>query len=221
MLEPRHPQAVIHGDDTVGIAALTFARVIEIPIQAQHLPHLHQPLLQPHRHHIPIQLRTRRPLPLPLLLVLILRIRQSRRLPRTGPRRLRRPRAPQRALKVGCRGSGGSSVRERRRHLVHFRRPAAAAAGEFVETGDEGGGIKGAGCRDGVLTERPRALLLVVGRRWAVDDAAAEVAAVVVEGGARLISIRVPGTDGQGAVVVVGVIGVVVRGEVAAGHVDA
>ena len=73
-----------------------------------------------------------------------------------------------------------------------------------------------------MLTQRPRTLLLVVGRRRAVDAAAAEVAAVVVQGSARLVSIRVPGADGQCAVAVIVVVGVVeVGGEVAAGHVDA
>lgn len=147
---PPHQQQQRRGRrKNVGIAAaLTFAHAIEIPVQTQDLPHLRQPLLQPHRHHIPVQLRPREPLPLLLLLVLIL---QSRRLPRTGPRRLRRPRAVQRAVKVGRRGGGGVRKR-RRRHLVHFGRPAAAAAGDFFESGHEGGGIEGATCRHGGLT---------------------------------------------------------------------
>ena len=41
-----------------------------------------------------------------------------------------------------------------------------------------------------------------MGRR-AVDEAAAEVASVFIYGGARLVSIRVPGAYGQGAMVVV------------------
>ena len=174
--EPLYALATTRGEGALGIAALTFAHTIEIPVQTQRLPHLHQPLLQPHRHHIPVQLRPQKPLPLLFLLVLILRIHQTRRFPRTGPRRLRRPRAPQRAVKFGRRRRRRRRVRERRRHLVHLRRHAAA--GQFVETGDEGG-IEGAGCRDGSLTQRPGSLLLLEGRR-AVDEAAAEVASVVV-----------------------------------------
>ena len=68
------------------------------------------------------------------------------------------------------------------------------------------------------MTTRSGALL--VGRR-AVDEAAAEVAAVVVEGGARLVSIRVPGADGQGAVAVVVVVVVEVGCEVASADVAA
>ena len=211
----------MRGEGISGIAALTFAHAVEIPVQTQHLPHLHQPLLQPHRHHIPAQLRPHKPLPLLFLLVLVLRIRQSRRLPRTGPRRLRRSRA---AVKVGGR-RGGSGVRKRRRHIVHFRRPAAA--GHFLETGDEGGRVQGAGCRYRRLTQRPRSLLLV-GRRAVDDAAAAEVVSVVIQRGARFASIqvrvRVPYGQAAAAVVAVVVVVVVVVEvgcEVALAEVDA
>ena len=61
-----------------------------------------------------------------------------------------------------------------------------------------------------------------MGRR-AVDDAAAEVAAVVVEGGGRLVSVPVRVTDGQAAAAVVAIaaVGVEVGGEVASADVDA
>lgn len=64
-----------------------------------------------------------------------------------------------------------------------------------------------------------------MGRR-AVDEAAAEVAAVVIEGGARFVAIRVPGADGQAAVAVVVVVVVVavvveVGGEVPSADVEA
>ena len=62
-----------------------------------------------------------------------------------------------------------------------------------------------------------------MGRR-AVDEAAAEVAAVVIEGGAWFVSIRVP-ADGQAAVVVVvvavAVVVVEVGGEIPSGDVEA
>ena len=60
-------------------------------------------------------------------------------------------------------------------------------------------------------------------RRRAVDEAAAEVAAVVIEGGARFVSIRVPGADGQAAAVTVVVFVAVVEvgSEVPSGDVVA
>ena len=178
------------------VAALTSTRTVEILVQIQNLPHIHQALLEPHGHQVAIQLRAQKPLPLPLLVVVVLGVHVLGPAG-TRPRILRRRSTARRPLEVG-RGVGN-------RHLVHLGAPA----GEFVQPGE--GVAEVGGTRHGVAPplaqpRRPR------GR--AVDDPAADAGGVVARG--ALGSVRVSGAHGEGAVPVVEV-GWIAPGGVAAG----
>ena len=172
------------------MVALTSTRTVEILVQVQNLTHVHQALLESHRHQIPIQLRPQKPLPLPLLVVVVLGV-HILGLAGTRPRVLRR-RPTARPLEVG---------RVRDGHLVHF-----GPAGEFVQSGE--GIAEVGGSRHGAPLAQPRRP-----RGRAVNDPAAD-AGVVAHG--ALGAVRVSGPHGEGAVPVVEV-GGIAPGDVAAG----